>query len=347
MRTRRSSRQARRLAQDAASSDDHASEVTTQDGHVPGLLDRDQRTALSRPRFDDMRAVLVTERHRHASPRCGCTRPSSQHHHKIKWHLLRRTLHRFSGFLVVCVCFLSVIRVPTVMSAPASRHGSPDRDRMNSHPKWINPCGPGASDEFDAELDIVPRLNDDELLTSIIVAAKNALMHAERFKESYAKETFNLDFKQLHQDWKSVQYSWLPTTEEISKSLGEHVPIEQLEKLELDSTLKDTYEYLQKFAVGLEQVVWDQKDENGAFKEQFADIEFKLRATLCEIQAAMMERGVVPHMDITRQIMNNDLRHIGNSSYRNVRDWVIFRDCMNGLEYVIQVFEYFKQKLTS
>jgi hypothetical protein len=26
---------------------------------------------------------------------------------------------------------------------------------------------------------------------------------------------------------------------------------------------------------------------------------------------------------------------------------VIFRDCMNGLEYVIQVFEYFKEKLTS
>jgi hypothetical protein len=42
--------------------------------------------------------------------------------------------------------------------------------------------------------------------------------------------------------------------------------------------LKDTYEYLQKFAVGMEQIVWDQNDYNGAFKEEFADIEFKLRA---------------------------------------------------------------------
>jgi hypothetical protein len=67
--------------------------------------------------------------------------------------------------------------------------------------------------------------------------------------------------------------------------------------------------------------------------------------TLCEIQAAMLERGVPQHENITRQIMGNELRHIGNSSYRNVRDWIIFRDCMNGLEYVIQVFEYFKQKL--
>jgi hypothetical protein len=42
--------------------------------------------------------------------------------------------------------------------------------------------------------------------------------------------------------------------------------------------LKDTYRYLQKYAVGIEQVVWDQMDNNGAFKNQFADIEFKLRA---------------------------------------------------------------------
>jgi hypothetical protein len=42
--------------------------------------------------------------------------------------------------------------------------------------------------------------------------------------------------------------------------------------------LKDTYRYLQKYAVGIEQVVWDQMDSNGPFKNQFADIEFKLRA---------------------------------------------------------------------
>jgi hypothetical protein len=48
--------------------------------------------------------------------------------------------------------------------------------------------------------------------------------------------------------------------------------------LQLDTALKDTYRYLQKYAVGMEQVVWDQMDSNGAFKNQFADIEFKLRA---------------------------------------------------------------------
>ncbi|KDR10788.1 hypothetical protein L798_14914 [Zootermopsis nevadensis] len=233
------------------------------------------------------------------------------------------------------------------MSAPTSRHGSLDQERMNSHPKWINPCGLGASDDFDSELDSVPRLSDNELLSSIIVAAKGALMHAERFKENYVKNTFNENFRKFHQEWKSTRYEWLPTTEQISKNLGEPIPIEQLQKLELDVALKDTFAYLQKFAVGMEQIVWDQIDNNGAYKDQFADIEFRLRATLCEIQAAMLERGVMQYENVTRQIMANELRHMGNSSYRNMRDWVIFRDCMNGLEYVIQVFEYLQQKLTS
>jgi hypothetical protein len=48
--------------------------------------------------------------------------------------------------------------------------------------------------------------------------------------------------------------------------------------LQLDTALKDTYRYLQKFAVAMEQVVWDQDDNNGAFRKEFSDIEYKLRA---------------------------------------------------------------------
>jgi hypothetical protein len=67
------------------------------------------------------------------------------------------------------------------------------------------------------------------------------------------------------------------TTEEISKSLGEYIPLEELHKIELDTAM-DTYKYLQKFAVGMEQVVWGHIDNNGAFKNEFSDIELKLRA---------------------------------------------------------------------
>jgi hypothetical protein len=42
-----------------------------------------------------------------------------------------------------------------------------------------------------------------------------------------------MNFEQIHQDWKTVRYPWLPTSEEISKSLGEHMPREELQKLEV------------------------------------------------------------------------------------------------------------------
>jgi hypothetical protein len=112
----------------------------------------------------------------------------------------RRKMHRrnrlqflllgFSEALVVCVCFLTTILVRTAMSAPASHSNSLEFERMNSHPKWINPCGIRTSDDFDSELDGVPRLNDNELLSSIIVSAKNTLMHAERFKENYVSTSY-------------------------------------------------------------------------------------------------------------------------------------------------------------
>jgi hypothetical protein len=42
-----------------------------------------------------------------------------------------------------------------------------------------------------------------------------------------------VNFDQIYQEWKSVHYAWLPTAEELSKSLGEKVPHEVLEKLDV------------------------------------------------------------------------------------------------------------------
>ena len=47
--------------------------------------------------------------------------------------------------------------------------------------------------------------------------------------------------------------------------------------LQLDTVLLNTYEYMQKYAVGLEQIVWDQEDFGLQFRTQFKDTEFKLR----------------------------------------------------------------------
>lgn len=48
--------------------------------------------------------------------------------------------------------------------------------------------------------------------------------------------------------------------------------------LQLDTILLNIYEYMQKFAVGLEQIVWDQEYYNGRFQEEFKQTELNLGA---------------------------------------------------------------------
>lgn len=108
----------------------------------------------------------------------------------------------------------------------------------------------------------------------------------------------------------------------------------------------DTYEHLQKIAVGLEQVVWDQEDTSSTFHKEFEYTENLLRALLCEIQVAIFERGIEESReDVRRDIMTDDFRQMTDNSKRHLRDFIIFREYMNALEYVIDVFDYFKEKL--
>lgn len=40
----------------------------------------------------------------------------------------------------------------------------------------------------------------------------------------------------------------------------------------------DTYEFMQRYAVGLEQIAWDQEDHALEFRKEFKDAEYGLRA---------------------------------------------------------------------
>ena len=63
---------------------------------------------------------------------------------------------------------------------------------------------------------------------------------------------------------------------------------------------------------------------------------------------ALAERGVQPRPDIGRDVMSSEYRDMSQSAtYRNLRDWLIFRDYMNGLEYVIEVFEHLVRNIVS
>lgn len=92
------------------------------------------------------------------------------------------------------------------------------------------------------------------------------------------QKTFDLPFEKHHERWIDNRYDWLPNTDnEIPKKLGKSVKSGHLESRGFDEFLKKIYEYLQKFAVGIEQIVWDQEKSNGEFQQQFNLTEVHLR----------------------------------------------------------------------
>jgi hypothetical protein len=69
---------------------------------------------------------------------------------------------------------------------------------------------------------------------------------------------------------------------------------------------------------------------------------------LCELQVAMLEKNIAHSSPpASRGIMSSDVRDIEDSSYRNLRDWYIYRDYMNSLEYVVHSFDHLKRKAIS
>ncbi|XP_014608241.1 PREDICTED: uncharacterized protein LOC106788985 [Polistes canadensis] len=116
--------------------------------------------------------------------------------------------------------------------------------------------------------------------------------------------------------------------------------------MQMDETLLKAYKFLQTFAVALEQMVWDQEEYNLPFYKYFREAELKLRAVLCEVQAALVERAVPLGADVKRDVMADEFRKTASSAtFRNLRDFFILRDYINCLEYVNQICEYLRTTL--
>lgn len=63
---------------------------------------------------------------------------------------------------------------------------------------------------------------------------------------------------------------------------------------------------------------------------------------LCEIESTLIQKGVKEHEleEISRDIIPEKVRNLSDESYRNLRNWYIYRDYMNGLEYVRDAFKH-------
>jgi len=219
-----------------------------------------------------------------------------------------------------------------------------------SKPSWHDPCGLKHQKDLHHSknapfLKAIQKPNDDDLMHGIVNMAKMALRQSRFFKEDYVKKTFHEpSWWDHHERWKDMRYRWLPTWEEVPKHLHENALLSHYEELEMMSALQNTFTYLQKLAAGMEQVVIDQADHKGKFLMEFDTAQYALKTLLCEIEYAMLQKGMKEHEleEIPRDIMPENVRHLEDTSYRNLRDWYIYRDYMNGLEYVVDAFNFLK-----
>ena len=187
-----------------------------------------------------------------------------------------------------------------------------------------------------------------EIITSVLLAAKIALTQAEGFKEKFVQRTFHRSWEggRSMSAWKEQGLDWLPSKQDIPKDLGEEISKPAL--LNLETALNRIHNYMQRFAVGLQLIVEDRakyKTKNKNFLTEFNEAQYKLKEVLCELKEGILGRGLKVGVNVDRSIISWEIRKDAakEPAYRNLRDWYIYRDYMNGLEYVIHAFDHLKK----
>jgi len=70
-----------------------------------------------------------------------------------------------------------------------------------------------------------------------------------------------------------------------------------------------------------------------------------LTQVLCELEMAMVEKGVVPLTYVSRSIMSPEIRFIKDGTNRNMRDWFIFKDYMNSMDQTLKILKSARRRL--
>uniref|UniRef100_T1IIR0 Uncharacterized protein n=1 Tax=Strigamia maritima TaxID=126957 RepID=T1IIR0_STRMM len=203
-------------------------------------------------------------------------------------------------------------------------------------PKWVNPCGVNPDQVLgssESEIEIPP-MKPHELFNNIALQALLAKEHADAVIAEFVMDAFrDPHFPTYSTD---LHYDWLPHPSRPSP--------QDLDTLQIEGALRQSYETLQHYAVGLEQLVMDQILHGGDFLDHFRQLEGKLRQVLCELQLAMIEMKIKQNPDVQRIIMAHQYRDLDSKTARDLRDWIVLRDYIGALDFVSTIFSHFKTK---
>ncbi|XP_049827631.1 uncharacterized protein LOC126266957 isoform X1 [Schistocerca gregaria] len=247
-------------------------------------------------------------------------------------------IRRLCRALVVSACVLIVARVPAAMSAPT---GSARLSELKQSPaRWLTPCGDAQPDPSPGDLADQGDAADagasgplGHLQLQVGIASDNAASFLKSFVSTEkSKEVFHGN-SDIESEFKDKKYPWLPEL----PNMDECLPSDHFNGLEKGEALRRAFTNIQRFAVGLEQIVWDRKDKGDVLAEQFAKAEDELRLVLCELVTVMQQLSVELPESVSRDIMEDAVR----LETGDARDWIIYRDYVNALKYTNAVINYF------
>ncbi|XP_053206866.1 uncharacterized protein LOC128391055 [Panonychus citri] len=149
---------------------------------------------------------------------------------------------------------------------------------------------------------------------------------AKRVRKNFVQMLSDEDFET---GLDNLRLNWLP---EISNS------IEDIAIIEEEDAFRRSFQYLQYFAIGLEQLVLDQALHEGHMIKEFREIEEKLSQLLCEVQLGMWYRNIKPDKRVGFEVMTIEYRDIADASRRMIRDYLLLRDLIKLTDYITQIF---------
>lgn len=135
---------------------------------------------------------------------------------------------------------------------------------------------------------------------------------------------FEMNYEAVDKMFKTTTLDWLPKLDftSISKINSKH----------FEAFLPKLYTDLQVIAAGVELVFSNEK------YEKFSDIKAQLKFVLCEIFSVLDECHLTLPPDVTREIIPDDCISLVDQIETKTTDWIIFREYVNMLEYILRVF---------
>lgn len=231
---------------------------------------------------------------------------------------------------VLAVVTYLLIVIPTVLSAPSG-----SMEQQQEDPFWV------LNENVQPEDNITQALKA-QLAKTIQTQAKIACNKANHSLEEYTKNQFSMTPEQVHQRYNSTSFDWLPSKSDIPKQFGTDVTDGFTRTMEEE--MIHLYHQFQKIGVGIEQIVSEYNNctpNNGADQSvciNFNNMRQDLTTLLRELNMNIGTLGLVRKPDVERDIMPDEDRQVDETT-RRIRNWVIYRDYINALEYTIKAFE--------